>query len=152
MQSSDALSTKHWAFDEAYECVDVVFVVCFQEYITHLREDLCDVTSSDMQIFPSAPADDTAGILPTHNLGERMLGWMDHMLRTKIVRKDVLKIVDFTDTNSVLTFASDSCMSPRHPVSHILTHALPAYMAFPPAIQTSSPRRYIRTFVNGGVW
>ncbi|PHJ22606.1 rhoptry neck protein ron5 [Cystoisospora suis] len=78
------------------------------EYINHLRDDLCDVTSSDMQIFPSAPADDTAGILPTHNLGERMLGWMDHMARSKIVRKDVLKIVDFTDADSVLTFASDS--------------------------------------------
>lgn len=40
-----------------------------------------------------------------------MLGWMDHMLRSKIVRKEVLKIVDFTDANSVLSFASDSCTS-----------------------------------------
>ncbi|PFH34139.1 rhoptry neck protein RON5 [Besnoitia besnoiti] len=78
------------------------------EYILHLRDDLCDVTSSDAQIFPSAPADEGLKDFPRHNLGERIMGWMDVMVRSKTVRKDLFKIIDFTKTQEVLNFANES--------------------------------------------
>nr|CEL69837.1 TPA: rhoptry neck protein RON5 [Neospora caninum Liverpool] len=78
------------------------------DYILHLRNDLCDVTASDAQIFPSAPADEGLKDFPRHNLGERLLGWMDIMARTKTARKEVFKIIDFSDSREVLLFASEA--------------------------------------------
>ncbi|EPR61103.1 rhoptry neck protein RON5 [Toxoplasma gondii GT1] len=78
------------------------------DYIIHLRNDLCDVTASDAQIFPSAPADEGLQGFPRHNLGERLVGWMDVMARTKTARKEVFKIIDFTKAKDVLLFASET--------------------------------------------
>ncbi|KEP63564.1 UNVERIFIED_CONTAM: rhoptry neck protein RON5 [Hammondia hammondi] len=78
------------------------------DYIIHLRNDLCDVTASDAQIFPSAPADEGLQGFPRHNLGERLVGWMDVMARTKTARKEVFKIIDFAKTKDVLLFASET--------------------------------------------